>query len=59
VRDYLTQRGIPFVERNIKQDPTARDELLARTGGLVVPVVFSGEEAIVGWDEVRLSQIAT
>jgi glutaredoxin len=57
VRDYLTQRGIPFVERNIRKDPTARDELLARTGRLAVPVVFSGDEAIVGWDETRLAQI--
>jgi glutaredoxin 3 len=57
VREYLTQHGVPFVERNIRKDPAARDELEQRTGRLVVPVLFVGEETIVGWDEPRLQQL--
>jgi glutaredoxin len=55
VRDYLTDHGIPFVERNIRSDQTARQELLARTGELLVPVLFVGDEKIVGWDQDRLN----
>jgi glutaredoxin 3 len=59
VRDWLTQHGVPFVERNIRKDPSARDELEARTGRLVVPVLFVDEQEIVGWDEPRLLQLLT
>jgi glutaredoxin 3 len=57
VRDFLTQHGIPFVERNIRKDPTARTELLERTGGMIVPVVFVNGQTIVGWDEARLLEL--
>jgi glutaredoxin 3 len=57
VRDFLTQHGVPFVERNIRKDPAARDELEQRTGRLVVPVVFIGDQQIVGWDEERLAEL--
>ena len=57
MRDYLTQHGVPFVERNIRKDPSARDELARRTGRLLVPVLFVGDETVVGWDEPRLRQL--
>jgi glutaredoxin len=55
VRDWLTQHGVPFVERNIRRDAGAKDELLARTGDLLVPVVFVRDAKVVGWDEPALS----
>lgn len=57
MQDFLTQHGVPFVERNIRKDPRALDELLDRTGRLVVPVVFVGDEPIVGWDEERVRRL--
>lgn len=56
MRDFLTQYGVPFVERNIRKDRRALDELLDRTGRLVVPV-FVGDEPIVGWDEERMRRL--
>ena len=57
MRDFLNERGIPFVERNIRHDPEAKAELLARTGELLVPVVFVGDDRIMGWDEARLTLV--
>ena len=54
MRDYLTLHGVPFVERNVRHDPSAKQELLERTGELLVPVLFIGERKIVGWDENAL-----
>ena len=34
MRDYLTDNGVPFVERNIRADATAKQELLQRSGEL-------------------------
>ena len=50
MREFLSARHVPFVERNIRQDPEARAELLRLTGKLVVPVVVAGERYAVGYD---------
>lgn len=55
MRDFLTEHGVPFVERNIRQDPRAKQELLERTGALVVPVVFIGDNKVVGWDQDQIA----
>jgi glutaredoxin len=50
VREFLSDRQVPFTERNIRQDPQAKAELLDLTGKLVVPVVVAGDQRVVGYD---------
>jgi len=57
VREFLSKRNIPFVERNIRQDPQAKEELLRRTGKLVVPVVMAGDACVIGYDPDRLESV--
>jgi glutaredoxin 3 len=44
------------VARNVAEDPTARDELVARTGRMAVPVITVGDEVVVGFDRGRLKR---
>jgi hypothetical protein len=57
VREFLSDRQIPFVDRNIRQSREAQDELAARTGGLVVPQLLWREHRIVGFDPVALDEL--
>lgn len=57
MREFLSKRNIPFVERNIRQDPQAKEELLRRTGKLVVPVVMAGDVCVVGYDPELLESV--
>jgi len=57
VREFLFARNVLFVDRNIRQDPQAKEELLRLTGKLVVPVVVVGEEHVVGYDPDWLDRI--
>jgi glutaredoxin len=57
VKAWLSRAGVPFVERNIEEDDTAYDELLAlqfRT----VPVIVAGERRVKGYDEAALAALA-
>jgi len=54
--DYFTRNNIPFVERNIANDPTARDELLSR-GFRATPVIQVGNETMVGFSEPKLRKM--
>jgi glutaredoxin len=50
VREFLSARQIPFTERNVRQDPQAKAELLELTGKLTVPFVIAGDRRVVGYD---------
>lgn len=57
MREFLSGRGIPFVDRNIRQSEEARDELSGRTSSLVVPQLFWRDRQIVGFDPDALEQL--
>jgi len=54
--DFLSQHGIPFVERNIGNDPAARDELI-NAGFRAVPVIRVGDETMVGFSAPKLRKL--
>jgi glutaredoxin len=59
VREFLSARNVSFVDRNIRQDPQAKEDLLKLTGKLVVPVVVMGEEHVVGYDPDWLERLVS
>ncbi len=46
-----------FVAKNIAEDAAARDELIARTGRMAVPVITVDDEVVVGYDRGRLQRL--
>lgn len=58
MREFLSDNGIPFDDRNIRGSGEARDELAARTGKLVVPQLFWREHHVLGFDPVALEALA-
>jgi glutaredoxin 3 len=47
--EYLSQKGIPFTERNVGKDPKAREELMA-LGLLSLPVIIIGDKRLTGFN---------
>jgi len=54
--DFMSRHGIPFVERNIGDDPAARDELI-NAGFRAVPVIRVGDETMVGFSAPKLRKL--
>ena len=50
-RDFLTQRGIPFTEKNPAKEPEAAQELKILTGALEVPVIQIGTAHVKGFEK--------
>ncbi|MBI1726671.1 MAG: glutaredoxin family protein [Candidatus Rokubacteria bacterium] len=46
-----------FTARNVAEDPGARDELVAKTGRMAVPVITVDDEVIAGFDRGRLKRL--
>jgi glutaredoxin len=56
VKEFLSQKGVSFTERDIVQDPQALVELEA-LGVMTTPVTVVDGEVVVGFDRARLEQL--
>jgi glutaredoxin len=57
VKEFLSQKGIPFQELNVSVNAGARQEMVSRTGMMAVPTVVVGNEYVVGFDKEKLERI--
>jgi glutaredoxin-like protein NrdH len=55
VKAWLSQKQIPFVEKNVREDQVALDEL-KQMGFNSVPVTVINGQRIVGFDQDRLAK---
>ncbi len=53
VKVYLSQKGIPFVERNVSLDEEARNDLMA-LGHRSTPVTTIRDQKVVGYSPPKL-----
>jgi len=56
VKAWLSQRQIPFTEKNVREDQVALDDL-KRMGFNSVPVTVIDGQRIVGFDQDRLAKV--
>jgi S1-C subfamily serine protease len=56
VKEYLSQRSIPFREVDVSQDPAAAAEMVRVSGQQGVPVTTVDGTVIVGYDRPRLDE---
>ncbi|MDO5718303.1 MAG: glutaredoxin family protein [Tissierellia bacterium] len=53
LKDYLKEKNVDFVEKNVSTDIKARTELM-EMGHMGVPVTVINGEEIVGFDQDRI-----
>lgn len=54
-KEYLSQKGIKFQERDIAQDPSALTDL-KKLGYMTTPVIVIDGSVIVGFDAEKIDQ---
>lgn len=54
-KDFLNEKGIAYTEHNVASDLEKRQEMIQKSGQMGVPVIFVGDEMIIGFDQGRLS----
>ena len=55
MKAWLSQRQVPFTDKNVREDPAALEEL-KRMGFNSVPVTVINGERVVGFDQERLAK---
>ncbi|MFH1087869.1 MAG: glutaredoxin domain-containing protein [Chloroflexota bacterium] len=56
VKEFLSQQGVPFEERDVSVDRAAAQELQSRTGRMAVPVILADGQTVIGFDRPKLEQ---
>ncbi len=56
VKEYLSQRGFRYAERDVSKDEKAVTEL-KKLGVMTTPVTIVDGETVVGFDRSRLEQL--
>lgn len=54
-KEYLANKGIHFVEKDIRDDQDAKKELL-KLGSRSVPTIVIDDKVIVGFDEDKINE---
>lgn len=54
-KDFLKENNIPFTDYDVQTDLEKRQEMVAKSGGMAVPVFDIDGEIIVGYDKDKIA----
>lgn len=55
-KSFLDVNNIPYQDLNVAEDKAAREEMIAKSGQMSVPVIDIDGELVIGFDEPQLKQ---
>ena len=53
-KEFFKENNISYTEHNVAADMEKRQEMIDRSGQMGVPVIYVGDEMIIGFDKKRL-----
>jgi glutaredoxin 3 len=56
-KDFFTANKVEFTDYNVATDLQKRQEMIQKSGQMGVPVIYIGDELIVGYDEEKLKEL--
>ncbi|MFH1162215.1 MAG: glutaredoxin family protein [Candidatus Jorgensenbacteria bacterium] len=56
-KKFFDQHKVAYEERDVVTDMQAREEMIAKSGQLGVPVIVVGDAVVVGFDKGKLIEL--
>jgi glutaredoxin-like YruB-family protein len=56
-KDYFKEEGIEYNEKDVSVDAEARDEMMAKTNQMGVPVIDVEGDIVIGFNKAILSEL--
>jgi len=56
-KDFFTANNVKFTDYNVATDLEKRKEMIQKSGQMGVPVIYVGDQLVVGFDEGRLKEL--
>jgi len=56
-KEYLSRKGIPYVEYNVAQDRDKAKEMIEKSKQMGVPVIIIDSQVVVGFNQALLDRL--
>ncbi len=56
-KEFFKENNVAYTEYNVATDMEKRQEMIDKSGQMGVPVVFIGDDMIVGFDKKRFEEL--
>lgn len=56
-KDYFTEQKVAFTDYDVATDAAKRQEMIQKSGQMGVPVIYIGDELVVGFDQDRIKEL--
>jgi glutaredoxin 3 len=56
-KEFFKEHGVAYTEYNVANNLERRQEMIQKSGQMGVPVIFVGEELVVGFDKDKLTEL--
>ena len=56
-KEYLSQKGISFVDHNVAQDRDAAKEMIQKSEQMSVPVITINGEVVIGFNQTQVDKL--
>ena len=56
-KEFFKENGVEYTEHNVAADLEKRQEMIEKSGQMGVPVIFVGEDMVIGFDKERLTSL--
>lgn len=56
-KEYFKQHNVSYAEKDVAADSAAREEMLAKSQQMGVPVIDIDGSIVVGFDQMRLAEL--
>jgi len=56
-KEFFKQNNVEFTDHNVAQDVEKRKEMLDKSRQMGVPVIFIGDDMVIGFDEGRIRSL--
>ena len=56
-KEFFKENNVAYEEFDVATDAEKRDEMIKKSGQMGVPVIYVGDEMVVGFNKEKLSQL--
>ncbi|BDU50886.1 glutaredoxin family protein [Haliovirga abyssi] len=56
-KQFLSEKGVPFNDINVAEDPIAAREMVSKSGQMGVPVIDFNGTIVLGFDRAKLESL--
>lgn len=56
-KEFFKEHGIEYTDYNVVEDAAKRQEMIEKSGQMGTPVIFIGDEMVIGFNEPKLKEL--